>query len=89
MGDMLELARRAVACKHWRWTPGMLVLNGPRVLTVDERDMTGLVPDLGDPATLGCVLALVRESNGFGCLREWAEQYGRTLVGMLEAAADH
>jgi len=21
----LELARRAVACKHWRWMPGMLV----------------------------------------------------------------
>jgi hypothetical protein len=23
MSDMKELARRAVACKHWRWMPGM------------------------------------------------------------------
>jgi len=25
---MRELARRAVACKHWEWLPGMLILGG-------------------------------------------------------------
>ena len=71
-----KLGRRAVACEHWRWMPGMLLLphidgceccedrNFPRraarlpaVFTTDID-----VPDLTDPATLGCLLALVREA---------------------------
>lgn len=47
--DWIELGRRAVACKGWRWMPGMLA----------RRQAW---PDLRDPATLGCVLALVREA---------------------------
>lgn len=73
-----DLGRRAVACKHWRWMPGMLLLphvdgceccedrNFPRraarlpaVFTTDID-----VPDLTDPATLGCLLALVRKAWG-------------------------
>jgi hypothetical protein len=70
-----ELGRRAVACKHWRWMPGMLVqpLNS-RTAVVDEeyvhdkdwsmkrRESDDLHPDLSDPATLGCLLALMREA---------------------------
>lgn len=69
-----DLGRRAVACKHWRWMEGMLagttrivdVKDGPYVFDSEYEDCAGLphkaVPDLSDPATLGCLLALVREA---------------------------
>jgi len=70
------LARRAVACKAWRWMPGMRVssdsaLFGPghpgRVDDDVDASMrrlgyVGTIPDITDPATLGCMLALVREA---------------------------
>ena len=81
------MARRAVACKGWRWMPGMLVVGFARIDGVSpEGDpvryetrpefgdssrsvrcvcYSGLLddfPDLTDPATLGCLLALVREA---------------------------
>lgn len=69
---MIELARRAVACKHWRWMPGMLAIRwtGPcrgshRYTDADVRAGVTFyrgTPDLEDPATLGCLLALVREA---------------------------
>jgi hypothetical protein len=82
MSDDLDLARRAVACKGWRWMPGMLTLpfhenddrcapvcHPPWRVTRDgvagpwAHDATwGALPDLSDPATLGCLLYLVREA---------------------------
>ena len=62
------LSRRAVACKGWRWMPGM------RWWTDDDRGRlddyqpeymarsTDALPDLTDAATVGCLLALVREA---------------------------
>jgi hypothetical protein len=91
--DMIELGRRAVACKGWRWMPGMLgwrpnnqgvphsirfvegvesmgalagvgtgrhIPSGYATCDGDWRS-ADITPDLTDPATLGCLLALVRE----------------------------
>lgn len=70
------LARRAVACRGWRWMPGMLCADGTRLCRYDGRQRWTAVkggikvyvwagiPDLTDPATLGCLLALVREAWG-------------------------
>lgn len=87
---MIELATRAVACKHWRWMPGMWVRYKTGVaargrflyrdetyihlLAYDDEagrptkrrrligDWTEALPDFSDPATLGCLLALVRKA---------------------------
>jgi hypothetical protein len=60
------LSRRAVACKGWRWKPGMLAYfhdgRYTRVSMPDAWASTTALPDLTDPATLGCLLALVREA---------------------------
>ena len=76
----VKLAKRAVACKGWRWMPGMLAaldrIGGDyraRVCRVEgdkfwsdatslPYDLVSYVPDLTDAATLGCLLALVREA---------------------------
>jgi len=77
--QMIALARRAVACKGWRLMPGMLTDEGRRVMCVWPDDLgikwshlldnrvvrdADALPDLTDPATLGCLLALVREAYG-------------------------
>jgi len=63
--EALALAVRLVACKHFRPMPGMRDLQG-RTWTPDlmwRWNRTIDRPDLTDPATLGCVLALVREAH--------------------------
>lgn len=72
--DMLDLARRAVACKGFRWMDGMRALDGDGACGFRLTENSGLpghpepvvddawLPDLTDPATLGCLLALVREA---------------------------
>jgi hypothetical protein len=68
-----SLAKRAVDCERWRWTPGMKAVgrrNQPEAWFRLEEHLPRLtgewseaVPDLEDPATKGCILALVRERN--------------------------
>jgi hypothetical protein len=80
--EQIALARRAVACKGWRWLPGTRTTDAMRVIhdetafpgrpcairegswvdTSPPRPLGDALPDLTDPATLGCVLALVREA---------------------------
>lgn len=73
-------ARRAVACKGWKWMRGMNTTTGDTFIAFSDCDeaywlahpddpcevepIAGLLPDLTDPATLGCLLALVREAWG-------------------------
>lgn len=88
--NLKDLGHRAVACKHWRWMPGMMLqwktVKGShyrgRVCDTwsfeDEgalyceghedrftsEELKVAFPDLSDPATLGCLLHLVREAWG-------------------------
>ena len=77
--EQKSLGHRAVACRGWTWGPGMLDLFGRRILCVWPDDLgikwshipencvvrdADALPDLTDPATLGCLLALVREAWG-------------------------
>ena len=82
--EIENLARRAVACKGWRWMPGMRATwpddsrPGRRYERGWVSDYSGkekfgctdehALPDLTDPATIGCVLALVREAWGDPCM---------------------
>ena len=51
----------------FRWMPGMLTLAGWRILSPQSRGYafkSSPEPDLTDPGTKGCLLALVREASG-------------------------
>ncbi len=75
--DQIDLARRLVACRRWRWMAGMLS-SGRRVVLADADAVCGTavrkmwsggwesvgvyiddLPDLTDPATAGCLLAML------------------------------
>lgn len=105
---MSDLSKRVVACRHWRWMPGMLAKHPNwrdyRVSHVGRTGMHGacrysspvgglsyavvalplptssdVLPDLTDPATLGCLLALVREA--WGCRTAYfTHSHGSWLV---------
>jgi len=103
MSDSLELAYRAVECKHWRWMPGMLTTTRMRVIRVDDDGnadgfhdqacylwvIKDALPDLEDPATLGCLLELVRRAwhnPRADVLPYTSLPYAAALVAALEAA---
>lgn len=75
--DDQTLAARAVAAAGWRWMPGVRwvahrapplepvtgrITDLPRTMYHRWTPYPGAVPDLDDPATLGCLLAMVRET---------------------------
>ena len=64
------LGQRLMACKGFRWMAGMLDMDGHRVLKVYNGKPVicgdGIIddppaPDLRDPATKGCAMALMRD----------------------------
>lgn len=92
-----ELAKRAVACKGWRWMEEALYWSGGidyRIAyrcknsgtwvaferSADGKRQYGIsldhsFPDLTDPATLGCLLALVREAYDDPCAHAEAYEF--------------
>jgi hypothetical protein len=67
--DIEALARRALACKGWRWMPGMRLHQGGWFARVGDGwewdDSKGpILPDLSDPLTVQAVLLLAREAWG-------------------------
>jgi hypothetical protein len=88
--EMTALAKRAVACKGWRWMPGMADCYGRRLREGDWLDPAAEFPDLTDPATLGCLLALVREAWGAECHTQWRGGYWTVEDGNGDASwGDH
>lgn len=76
--ELRALADRAVACRHFYPMRGMRDLQG-RTWTPDllwRWNRTVDRPDLSDPATLGCLLALVREAWGDECACVLPVDYG-------------
>jgi hypothetical protein len=85
--EQLEIARGFVECGRWRWMPGMLDTDGGRIVD-PERLMTAqkqsasspvwllcgplALPDITDPATLGCIVQVVRDARGQPC---WLPTY--------------
>ena len=69
--DQIDLARRLVACPRWRWVPGMGVrrwsghgkVSAVARVSASFRETPwlseGWLPDLTDPATAGCLLAML------------------------------
>ena len=60
----MELERRVIACKGWRWMDGMLSMDTGLRLDDQTEDWEADYPNLSDPATLGCLLYLVRRAWG-------------------------
>lgn len=74
--ELVEASKKIITLKSWEWLPGMLGVRycdsgkvdylKPEVRIQNYKDIEyakgfGTIPDLTDPATLGCLLCLVRK----------------------------
>jgi hypothetical protein len=69
----MELGLRAIGCEGWKWMSGMNAVIPPhddvcgysyRLTETSRVNFGKAYPDLEDPATLGCLLSLVRKAWG-------------------------
>jgi hypothetical protein len=62
---MLDLGKRVLDSGNFKWREGMLAWNGSgyeRFCNSDTWDYSGsMIPDLSDPATVGCAIAVLRD----------------------------
>lgn len=76
--ELVDAAKKIITLKSWEWLPGMLGVRycesgkldylKPEVRIQGHRDVeyaktSEVIPDLTDPATLGCLLCLVRKAS--------------------------
>lgn len=83
--DWMELGRRALRSKHWRWMPGMAWVIPPEARGAwPARFHHGRypipnslvpIPDMRDDGTKGCVVKLIREAlqDPCWCVVAWFE----------------
>jgi hypothetical protein len=87
---MNDIAKRAVDSKYWKWTPGMQPLRWApgkkdhlqKEMRCDKQSdcelVSGCVPDISDPATLGCMLFLIRDAwDAPDCMGVWFAPTGQ------------
>lgn len=76
----LDLARELVSRPWWEWRPGMLVQSSVDLARPPQRipqqfsvpaSSAAWVPDLRDPATQGCLLAMLDPS---GMRQAWVDE---------------
>lgn len=56
--DLIQLARQLAAHPKWEWREGMRATNGQRAI-FRSPGVGGVLPDLRDAATAGCLLAML------------------------------
>lgn len=78
----MELGRRALAA-GWRWMPGALGRTPDMVIRSSAAPYVGAWPDFRDPATVGVLLAQVRERWGDPDLYARRSDTRRLSDGML------
>ena len=96
--ELKDLGRRAIACRGWKWLDGMLDGNiheqryssdNQGFLELNDFDWShkdaypSSLPDFSDPATVGCLLALVREAwddEWLACLGSYHRSGGQWTV---------
>lgn len=102
--DMIGLGRRAVACRAWRWMPGMATMHGERVVTIDDDGTLRLAaPWVGTTVGLTAVRSFydssgrclpdLTDSSTLGCLlalvREAYRDTSKLWEGHVEVRRDH
>lgn len=96
-------AQRAVACRHWRWMPGMRMVDGTRVVVVVDGVPFGVYEpeDGGNPLAISDALSVGEDDPDFddpatlGCVRHLIveaggdpDAFGGTYAEALVAALE-